>query len=165
MPGTARRGTRVEVSLPGGQGARPVDGRLLLFVSTRPVDDAVEPRFQVHEQDATQQVFGLDVEGWAPGTTRVLGEEANGYPVLRLSGVPPGEYTVQALLHVYETFRRADGHVVQLPADRGEGQSRPAPRAIRTPDRAGSGSGRAGRCGSRSTRSSPRCRGRPIHGT
>ena len=119
----ARRGTRVEVSLPAGRVARPLDGRLLLFVSTRPVDDAVEPRFQVHERDATQQVFGIDVDGWAPGSTRVLGEEANGYPVLRLSGVPPGEYTVQALLHVYETFRRADGHVVQLPADRGEGQS------------------------------------------
>ena len=34
----------------------------------------------------------------------------------------PGEYTVQALLHVYETFRRSDGHVVKLPPDRGEGQ-------------------------------------------
>ena len=50
-------------------------------------------------------------------------KEANGYPLLRVSEIPPGEYTVQALLHVYETFRRADGHVVKLPADRGEGQS------------------------------------------
>jgi hypothetical protein len=29
---------------------------------------------------------------------------------------------VQALLHRYETFHRADGHVVKLPMDRGEGQ-------------------------------------------
>ena len=29
---------------------------------------------------------------------------------------------MQALLHRYETFRRADGHVVKLPMDRGEGQ-------------------------------------------
>ena len=36
--------------------------------------------------------------------------------------MPPGEYQVQALLHKYETFRRADGHVLQLPMDRGEGQ-------------------------------------------
>ena len=29
---------------------------------------------------------------------------------------------MQALLHRYETFRRADGHTVKLPMDRGEGQ-------------------------------------------
>src|SRR5262249_62289934 len=29
---------------------------------------------------------------------------------------------IQALLHRYETFHRADGHVVKLPMDRGEGQ-------------------------------------------
>ena len=34
----------------------------------------------------------------------------------------PGTYRVQALLHRYETFHRADGHVVKLPMDRGEGQ-------------------------------------------
>ena len=34
----------------------------------------------------------------------------------------PGRYRVQALLHRYETFHRADGHVVKLPMDRGEGQ-------------------------------------------
>ena len=77
----------------------------------------------MNEQDGTQQVFGIDVEGWKPGTTRTLGKDANGYPLLRVSEIPPGEYTVQALLHVYETFRRGDGHVVKLPADRGEGQS------------------------------------------
>ena len=32
------------------------------------------------------------------------------------------EYYVQALLHRYETFHRADGHTVKLPMDRGEGQ-------------------------------------------
>jgi hypothetical protein len=123
-PGSATpEATRVEVTLPAGKAPGPFDGRLLLFVSTLPVDEPREPRFQLGEQDDTQQVFGLDVEGWAPGTVRTLGEDANGYPLLRLSEVPPGEYTVQALLHVYETFRRGDGHVVKLPADRGEGQS------------------------------------------
>src|SRR5438876_9392502 len=34
----------------------------------------------------------------------------------------PGKYFVQALLHRYETFHRADGHTVKLPMDRGEGQ-------------------------------------------
>ena len=36
--------------------------------------------------------------------------------------MPAGDYFVQALLHRYETFHRADGHVVKLPMDRGEGQ-------------------------------------------
>ena len=36
--------------------------------------------------------------------------------------MPPGEYYVQALLHRYETFHRADGKTVKLPMDRGEGQ-------------------------------------------
>jgi len=122
-PAAVRAATRIDVLLPDGSPARPLDGRLLVFVSTLPADAKPEPRFQVNEQDGTQQVFGLDVDGWSPGTTRTLGEDANGYPLLRLSEVPPGEYTVQALLHVYETFHRADGHVVKLPADRGEGQS------------------------------------------
>ena len=47
---------------------------------------------------------------------------AFGYPVRSLAQVKPGEYFVQALLHKYETFHRADGHVVKLPMDRGEGQ-------------------------------------------
>ena len=36
--------------------------------------------------------------------------------------LPAGSYTVQAVLHKYETFHRSDGHVVKLPMDRGEGQ-------------------------------------------
>ena len=121
--GAAPSPTRFEVTLPAGRGAGPLDGRLLLFVSTLPADASPEPRFQVNEQDVTQQVFGIDVEGWKSGTTRTLGKDASGYPLLRVSEIPPGEYTVQALLHLYETFRRGDGHVVKLPADRGEGQN------------------------------------------
>jgi hypothetical protein len=67
-------------------------------------------------------VFGVDVEDWKPGTPRVVDGKAFGYPVRLLSQVKPGDYFVQALLHKYETFRRADGHVVKLPMDRGEGQ-------------------------------------------
>ncbi len=39
-----------------------------------------------------------------------------------MNDVPPGSYQVQALLHRYESFNRADGHTVKLPMDRGEGQ-------------------------------------------
>src|SRR5262249_8787639 len=45
-----------------------------------------------------------------------------GFPVRYLHDVKPGEYYVQAVLHRYETFHRADGHSVKLPMDRGEGQ-------------------------------------------
>jgi hypothetical protein len=37
------------------------------------------------------------------------GCEAFGYPIRSLKDVPPGEYTVQAVLNVYETFHRSDG--------------------------------------------------------
>jgi hypothetical protein len=42
--------------------------------------------------------------------------------VAEIAALPPGEYWVQAVLHRYETFHRADGHTVKLPPDRGEGQ-------------------------------------------
>ena len=45
-----------------------------------------------------------------------------GYPLESLSQLPAGEYTVQALLHKYETFHLSTGHTVKLPMDRGEGQ-------------------------------------------
>lgn len=45
-----------------------------------------------------------------------------GYPLNSLADLKPGEYWVQGLLHIYETFNRSDGHVVKLPMDRGEGQ-------------------------------------------
>ena len=40
----------------------------------------------------------------------------------RLDQMPAGEYYVQAVLNVYETFHRSDGHMVKLPMDQGEGQ-------------------------------------------
>ncbi|HET7745703.1 MAG TPA: alpha/beta hydrolase-fold protein, partial [Vicinamibacteria bacterium] len=64
----------------------------------------------------------IDVEGWTAAEPKVFGGDVLGYPLESLRDVPAGEYTVQALLHKYETFRRADGHVVKLPMDRGEGQ-------------------------------------------
>lgn len=100
-----------------GQSA-PLDGRLLLLLST---DPSTEPRFQINDGPSSQMVFGMDVENWKPGAVvRIAGEF--GYPVRTLAEVKAGKYQVQAVLHKYETFRRADGHVVKLPMDRGEGQ-------------------------------------------
>src|SRR5687767_11437834 len=110
---------RFEVSLPESAGKEPLDGRLLLLIST---NDKQEPRFQISEDLTTQQVFGIDVDAWKAGQAIVVDQSAFGYPVRSLAQVPPGEYWVQALLHKYETFRRSDGHTVKLPMDRGEGQ-------------------------------------------
>ncbi len=84
-------------------------------------DPKAEPRFQVNDGPNTQLIFGVDVENWKPGTAQTVDAKAQGWPV-SLAEVKPGEYFIQALLHNYETFRRADGHTVKLPMDRGEGQ-------------------------------------------
>ena len=109
----------IEISLPREMSTRPLDGRLLFLLSR---DGGTEPRFQVEDAYTSQQVFGMDVEGWKPGTTIRFDMSAFGYPKESLRDIPPGEYHVQALLHRYETFHRSDGHTVRLPMDRGEGQ-------------------------------------------
>jgi len=107
------------VSFPPERSTAPIDGRMLLLLST---NGEAEPRFQVNDGPATQLVFGVDVEGLAPGAEAVIDASAFGYPVRSLAELPAGEYFVQALLHRYETFHRSDGHTVKLPMDRGEGQ-------------------------------------------
>jgi len=96
-----------------------LDGRLLLLLSNNPKG---EPRSQISDDPGTQMVFGLDVDNWQAGSSRLVDMHAFGYPVERLSEVPAGDYYVQALLHKYETFHLANGHIVRLPMDRGEGQ-------------------------------------------
>jgi hypothetical protein len=96
-----------------------LDGRLLLLISS---DPEAEPRFQISDGQDTQLVFGIDVEGWAPGQTAVVDGSAFGYPLRSLDDLPAGTFWVQALLHRYDTFHRGDGHIVKLPMDRGEGQ-------------------------------------------
>ena len=110
---------KFEISFPRTLDKGPIDGRLLLLIST---NSEAEPRFQINEDLNTQQVFGVDVDAWKAGEVKLVDAGAFGYPRRSLADIPPGEYTVQALLHRYETFKRADGHIVKLPMDRGEGQ-------------------------------------------
>jgi hypothetical protein len=110
---------RFAVSFPVDRSAAPLDGRMLLLLSTN--GDA-EPRFQISDGPATQLVFGIDVDGLKPGAEAIVDAAAFGYPLRSLAELPAGEYYVQALLHRYETFHRSDGHTVKLPMDRGEGQ-------------------------------------------
>ncbi len=111
--------TKVLVPYPAQFGNKPLDGRLLLLLSTNNKD---EPRFQISDGPQTQQVFGINVDNWMPGQTKTIDVKAFGYPVENMKQLKPGTYHVQVLLHMYETFKRKDGHTVKLPMDRGEGQ-------------------------------------------
>ena len=117
--GTAQAAT-FSVALAPAQAREPVTGRLLLLLSA---DPSKEPRFQIQEGTSSQQVFGIDATGWKGSGQLVFDSKALGYPRVSLADVPAGTYRVQALLHRYETFKRKDSHVVQLPMDRGEGQA------------------------------------------
>ena len=112
-------GLRFEVSFPANLSDKSLDGRLLLMLSNKA---GAEPRFQINTGAETQLVFGIDVDNWKPGEKAVFDASVFGYPLESLSDVPGGEYRVQALLHVYETFHKSDGFTVKLPMDNGEGQ-------------------------------------------
>jgi hypothetical protein len=99
--------------------AQPLDGRLLLVLSTDPSD---EPRNQIDDTPRSQIVFGMNVDGWQPGKSVIVDEKAWGYPIRSLKDVPAGNYYVQAVLNKYETFHRADGKTVKMHMDQGEGQ-------------------------------------------
>jgi len=103
-----------ESTIPG-----QVDGRLLLMLSN---NDEKEPRFQINDGLNTQLIFGMNVLGMTGGETVTFDESVFGYPYTSLADIPPGEYNVQALLHIYETFDLSTGHTVKLPMDNGEGQ-------------------------------------------
>jgi len=70
------------VSFPKEQSTSALDGRLLLMVST---DPSAEPRTQINNSPNTQMIFGIDVDGLAPGQETLVDERAFGYPVRRLS--------------------------------------------------------------------------------
>ena len=115
----------ITVIFPTAQSATPLDGRVLLLLSNDPksaTDPNSEPRWQIDDGINSQMVLGVTVDGWKPGEPLVIGDNATGYPRASLKDVPPGDYTVQAVLNIYETFHRSDGKTVKLAPDRGEGQ-------------------------------------------
>jgi Putative esterase len=107
------------VTFPKELSAQPLDGRLLLLLSTDPSD---EPRNQIDDTPRSQMVFGLNVDGWQPAQPTVVDAAAYGYPIRSLKDVHPGEYTMQVVLNKYETFHRSDGKTIKLHPDMGEGQ-------------------------------------------
>src|ERR1044071_10327837 len=101
---------RFDITFPQTAGKGALDGRLLLLIST---NNEKEPRFQISEDLSTQQVFGIDVDGWKAKQIKVVDAGAFGYPRRTLTEIPAGEYWVQVMLHRYETFHRADGHTIK----------------------------------------------------
>jgi hypothetical protein len=95
---------------------KPMDGHVVLIISSAPQG---EPRQQINEGLSSQQMFGVDVNA---ARTATIDGGTLGYPRESLDRIPTGEYTVQAVLNIYETFHRADGRTLKLPMDQGEGQ-------------------------------------------
>jgi len=110
---------RFAVSFGPAVGKDPVDGRVLVMISSLAEG---EPRLQIIDGPNAQLVFGLDVEGLKPGQDAYVDDSVLGFPLESIAHIPAGTYTVQALLHKYETFHRGDGKTVKMPMDRGEGQ-------------------------------------------
>ena len=117
----ARTGTTFAVSFPATLSAAALDGRIILLLSK---DLTREPRSHVEPNEplASPYLFGVTVDGLAPNHAVRIDDAAFGWPAGRLSQVPPGDYLVQAVLNRYETFHLADGRVLKLPPDKGEGQ-------------------------------------------
>ena len=110
---------KISVSFSDSVADSDLDGRLLLMLVT---GDETEPRFQISPGLKAQPIFGINVEGMKVGDQAIFDNKVFGFPYKSLSDVPPGDYWVQALLHVYETFNLSTGHTVKLPMDNGEGQ-------------------------------------------
>ncbi|HEV3140395.1 MAG TPA: hypothetical protein VGY57_07775, partial [Vicinamibacterales bacterium] len=110
------------ISFPSSRGAEPLDGRVLLFISD---DGRTEPRTQTDQYRAntTRPIFGVDVDGLKPGEQVLVDNRVVGWPLTSIKDIPAGDYFVQAFFSRYETFHRADGHIVKMPMDRGEGSN------------------------------------------
>jgi hypothetical protein len=111
LPALAKSPLKFEISWD-----KPMDGHVVLVFAD---NNRQEPRQQVSEGLATQQIFGADVDAARSVT---IDGSTMGYPREAFDRIPAGEYYVQAVLNVYETFHRSDGHTVKLPMDQGEGQ-------------------------------------------
>lgn len=111
---------RFEVSFSSSPSDHALDGHIMLGIAK---EAKQEPRYQLREEEAeSAQFFGLDVDGLAPGKAAIIDGSTLGYPIVSLDQLPAGDYYVQAVLNMYETFHRADGRTIKLAPDMGEGQ-------------------------------------------
>jgi hypothetical protein len=109
-----------EVTLDAQLALEPLEGRLYIIVSQ---DSSSEPREQMGYYADTLPIWGKDVT-LRPGQTLDLwsfDQNIQGFPFASFNDLPEGEYSVQAFLNVYTTFRRSDGSVVKLHLPCGDG--------------------------------------------
>lgn len=114
----------------------PLLGRLYVIIArvedVEDVKDAddneatelVEPRRKVNVTGVP--FWGMNVRDVDAGDTlRLVPGDAGvrGYPLTDLSELPEGDYRIQALLSSWTTFHRADGHVLEMHRETGEGQN------------------------------------------
>jgi len=112
-----------EISYSKELSASPMDGHVLLIIlkgNTSKGDLPISAGFGVQEGVESQQAFGVDVDAWQPGTAVRVDSSTLGYPLESLRELVPGDYSVRAVLNVYETFHLGNGKVVKLPPDKGE---------------------------------------------
>jgi hypothetical protein len=76
--GTETAGFRFEISVAPDLRSEPVDGRIILIVST---SNEQEPRFQRMRSLSTPLVFGVDVEGLPPASPAVIDAASRGFPL------------------------------------------------------------------------------------
>ncbi|TKD49980.1 hypothetical protein [Sphingomonas baiyangensis] len=108
------------ITLPASAPDATYDGRVLLILTPK---GETEPRFQVAADYDAAQVLGINIDGLKRGESVTIDSKVLGFPSESLSGVPKGEYFVQAVLHKYDTYNLSNGKVVKLPAARGAGQN------------------------------------------
>ena len=118
-PAAAQAGARFQVSFPAAVHAKPITGRVFVFIAQ---DSAPEPRFQGGALGANGPVFGVDVDQLAPGASARIDAATPGFSIASLRNIPEGDYYVQAVLNVYTQMHRADGHTIWVHADQWEGQ-------------------------------------------
>src|SRR5580704_10741349 len=103
---------RFEISFPDQRSSTPLDGRVYIMLST---DDKKEPRYEISDDPDTQQFFAVDIDSLTPGKAATIDDAAVGYPAMNLAAIPAGDYYVQGLLNIYQTYHLANGHTVKLP--------------------------------------------------
>src|SRR5262245_12633199 len=113
-------GPQFVVSLPPSAAGQPITGRVFVMISR---EETPEPRLQAGAWERSVPFFGLDVEQLKSGQSAMIDGKTWGYPVEYLNQIPAGDYYVQALLNVYNEFKRSDGHTLWLHEDHWEGQS------------------------------------------
>lgn len=112
--GVARAGAEFRVGVDASVAAKPVSGRLIVFIikegaKLRSGTEPIEGPFW----DDPQPIFGMDVEGLTPEARVVVDGKADGFPV-KAGELAAGQYRAQARLDVSRTdsnWRRHDGNL------------------------------------------------------